>query len=558
MDLYVSNEVFVGNIGVGGNNPVRIQSMTNTPTHDVKSTVAQIVRLVKKGCEIVRVTVQGKREARACKLIREELNRLGIHVPLVADIHFYPPAALMVADYVDKVRINPGNFLDKRAQFKKEIYTDLEYKKELQELKKGFSPLVVKCKRLNRAIRVGVNHGSLCDRIMTRFGNSPLGMCISALEYLRVCKDLAFDSVIVSMKSSNVRVMIEAYRLLVTMMQKEGMAYPLHLGVTEAGLGMEGRIKSFAGIGALLQDAIGDTIRVSLTEDPEEEIEPAKQVAALKKQERVIFNPYPKREIKHPLLDHRKTIFFRTKGEKDLRDLGYKKQLNRWMAPKKTFDFIFDESFVQTGGPEFVTTKNVEDIPSNGAIIIYQVKRDFVQNVRQLRKNLIAKKDARPLLVELIMPKIDLALIASSIVSLLVDEVMDGFSLQVPGSAARNLQLCQALLQAARVRMSSVEMIACPGCGRTLFDLQKVAERIKKKSAHLIGTKIAVMGCIVNGPGEMADADYGYVGSSRGKVDLYKGRDCVVKGLEQEGADDRLIAFIESDRKYLVPKVHLY
>jgi (E)-4-hydroxy-3-methylbut-2-enyl-diphosphate synthase len=543
-----SRQVLIGNVAVGGNNPVRIQSMTNTPTHDVEATVTQIERLVKAGCEIVRVTVQGKREARACKLIRQELDKRKIAVPLVADIHFYPPAALLVAEYVDKVRINPGNFLDKRASFKQLSYSEAEYEAEVKKIFDGFSPLVNKCKSLKRALRIGVNHGSLSDRIMNRYGDTALGMCISALEYLRVCVELEFYSVIVSMKSSNVKVMVEAYRLLVKMMQEEGMDFPLHLGVTEAGPDLEGRVKSAAGIGTLLLDGIGDTIRVSLTEDPEFEIEPAKAIAALKKLKPVLYTPIPSKEISHPLLHPKKTLFLRPKNEEQILELGYKKQFNRWMPPKRVPDLIFAEGFIKSNDPAFTVIKKFEDVDPDAKIIVYQLEDDFVYRVRQFKEKLIQAGDSRALLVEFFMPKANLFEVCANVCSLLIDEVIDGFGLHINGDINFNVELGFALMQASRHRLTNVELIACPGCGRTLFNLQEVTQRIKKKTEHLVGTKIAVMGCIVNGPGEMADADYGYVGAARGKIDLYKGKECVLRGLDQEGAEDRLLEFIESDK----------
>lgn len=545
--VFLTREVRIGPVVIGGNNPVCIQSMTNTATHDVAATVDQIKRLSDAGCQIVRVTVQGKREALACKEIKENLIKDGYTIALVADIHFYPPAALLVAEFVDKVRINPGNFLDKRASFKKISYTDQEYQAEIEKIYEGFSPLVEKCKRLKRALRVGVNHGSLSDRIMNRFGDNPEGMCESALEYLRVCVKLNFFDVVVSMKSSNVKVMVAAYRLLVKKMIDEGMDFPLHLGVTEAGPDIEGRVKSSCGIGSLLIDGIGDTIRVSLTEDPEYEIEPAKKIARLKANDLILHEAYMPKVIEHSLLHQKKSVFMHLNTEKDFLDLGFKKQLNRWMSPKTAPDLIFSKNHVSIDDSRFVTLIKKDKIADRGQIIIYRVNQSYLQEVRAIKQRLVEKNDARPLLVQFDFPTQDLYEVSAIVASLVIDNVIDGFCINMSLGKKECLELSFLLLQASRDRLTRVELIACPGCGRTLFNLQEVTQRIKKKTEHFIGVKIAVMGCIVNGPGEMADADFGYVGSGRGKIDLYKGQVCVEKGVDQKDADERLLQLIECE-----------
>ncbi len=452
--------VKVGRVSIGGDNPVRIQSMTTSDTRNVKATVDQILKLQDVGCEIVRMTVQGKKEAEACGEIKNELIRLGCDMPLVADIHFYPPAAMVVADFVDKIRINPGNFVDTRAIFKKIIYTDEMYAKEVLKIEEEFAPLIEKCKKRGVAIRIGTNHGSLSDRIMNRYGDTPFGMVESAFEFARVCRKYDYHNFLFSMKASNPLVMIHAYRLLVAEMVNIGWNYPLHLGVTEAGNGEDGRIKSAVGIGSLLLDGLGDTIRVSLTEDPWAEIDPCKRIIKFAKE---------RSKLRLPTVDT--------------------------LVPK--------------------TLKE-------GSVILK------------------AKYD---------VSAADLVILASmELGAKLIDGLGNGVSID---SHHKSEDFERNLLQACRIISFKTDFIACPGCGRTLFDLQSVTNRIKEKTGHLPNVKIAIMGCIVNGPGEMADADFGYVGSRPGKIDLYVGKTCVEKNIDFIDAETKLIDLIKSHGKWV-------
>lgn len=477
----------MGHVGVGGENPVRVQSMTNSDTRDVEATIDQVMRLADAGCEIARMTVQGKKEAEAVEWIKNGLVQRGYDIPLVADIHFFPKAAMMVADFVEKVRINPGNFLDKRATFKQ-----VEFDDPAERLEVGFSPLVLKLKGQGKALRIGTNHGSLSDRIMSAYGDSPMGMCMSAIEYAEVCRRHDFHNLIFSMKSSNPTVMIAAYRLLVLEMEARGWDYPLHLGVTEAGDGLDGRVKSAMGIGSLLLDGIGDTIRVSLTEDPWEEIDPCKRLVRLfEREEGTGISDLPVTEIGRP--NRRMPVVL---GEET--DLG-----------------------------------------------VTELK---AHRLREGRESLRGKETVIKGVYPKEMCKEDFVLqSAAEMGTLLIEGYGDGLGLEGPMEETSELSF--AILQGARLRSTKTEYIACPSCGRTLFDLQEVTRRVKEKTKGMPGVKIAVMGCIVNGPGEMADADFGYVGSKRGKVDLYVGRERVERDIDEAEAPDRLLALINACQK---------
>ncbi len=513
---FKTREIKVGSVGVGGSNPVRIQSMTTSNTRDVDATVEQIVRLADAGCEIARVTVQGKKEAEACEGIKNGLLKRGYTIPLVADIHFYPPAALLVAEFADKVRVNPGNFIDKRASFKVIEYDDAAYARELAKIDDGFGPLVEKCKRLKKAMRIGTNHGSLSDRIMNRYGDSPRGMVESAFEFARVCRKYDYHDFCFSMKASNPVVMMHAYRLLVAEMRKIGWDYPLHLGVTEAGEGEDGRIKSAMGIGALLMDGLGDTIRVSLTEDPWDEIDPCKQI--VKYAEGVLgrgIEPFEEKQRDFTQLERRKVIY----------------------------EFPFHEQgsvVVKKGGQYFVDGVEIGE----DQCILFRPRVSAVHEVRFLVEKLKAEGTTLPLIVELDCPDVISAGIEYG--AILCDLLAEGV-------CVADEKLGFNLLQSARMRMTKTDFISCPGCGRTLFDLQEVSRRIREKTAHLAGVKIAIMGCIVNGPGEMADADFGYVGSKPGKIDLYVGKNCVERDIEFAEADFKLIDLIKSHGKWVEP-----
>lgn len=510
-----TREVQVGRVGVGGANPIRIQSMTTSDTRDVAKTVDQIMRLADAGCEIARITVQGKKEAESCEGIKDGLLQRGYNIPLVADIHFYPPAAMSAVEFVDKVRINPGNFADRRALFKVIEYDDAAYSSERVKMEETFAPLVEKCKRLKKAMRIGTNHGSLSDRIMNRYGDSPRGMVESALEFARVCRKYDYHDFMFSMKASNPIVMIHAYRLLAAEMRKLGWDYPLHLGVTEAGEGEDGRIKSAMGIGALLLDGLGDTIRVSLTEHPWDEIDPCKRMVQFAS--KALGKGIP---------------FFEETG-RDFTDLTRRKVI---------YPFPFHEqgSVVLKQGDRYT----VEGVPiALDQCILFRPTVSPVHETRRLIETLKRENVTAPLIVELqsICDPIDTGMEFGAI---LCDGLAEGISVE-------NEKLGFAILQSARMRMTKTDFISCPGCGRTLFDLQDVSRRIREKTAHLPGVKIAIMGCIVNGPGEMADADFGYVGSKPGKIDLYAGKTCVDKDIDFAQADLKLIELIKSHGKWV-------
>lgn len=622
-----TREVMVGNVGVGGSNPVRIQSMTTSSTRDVEATIDQIMRLADAGCEIARITVQGMKEADSCEAIKNGLLQRGYTIPLVADIHFFPPAAMRVIDFVDKVRVNPGNFVDKRASFKTIEYDDSTYAKEIEKIEEKFTPLVEKCKRLKRAIRIGTNHGSLSDRIMNRYGDTPQGMVESALEFARVCRNNDFHDFIFSMKSSNPQVMILAYRLLVAEMIALGWDYPLHLGVTEAGEGEDGRIKSAMGIGSLLLDGIGDTIRVSLTEDAWNEIDPCKRLIGLAKTyEGKGVEPFEEThrniaEIKRRPVALPKNIALHRDGtvilslhQEDLQATDLYKRLGcdvQFGRPKLKISTA--DGIVVPAHNNSKPLKDLKEIgvglfsksPQDGAVTLLSLQDAAIQSSKDLfaltTKAPIAVviKDESPskwVELETIKPaliflsptdhrlhycrqffdwlqskdmqipvilsfsyncsKEDLIIqAAAEYGALFCDGLGDGIWIDAPYEIEFLKSLSFNILQAARMRTSKTDFISCPSCGRTLFDLQDVSKRIRNRTSHLPGVKIAIMGCIVNGPGEMADADFGYVGSKPGMIDLYVGKQCVEKDISFADADDRLIELIKSHGRWSEPEI---
>lgn len=628
-----TREVLVGHVGVGGNNPVRIQSMTTSSTRDVDATIEQVIRLADAGCEIVRVTVQGMKEADSCEGIKNGLLQRGYTTPLVADIHFFPPAAMRVIDFVDKVRVNPGNYVDKRASFKTIEYDDASYAKEIEKIEEKFTPLVQKCKELKRAMRIGTNHGSLSDRIMNRYGDTPRGMVESALEFARVCRKNDYHDFMFSMKASNPQVMILAYRLLAAEMTSLGWDYPLHLGVTEAGEGEDGRIKSAMGIGSLLLDGIGDTIRVSLTEDAWNEIDPCKRLVAFAKSyEGTGVDPF---EEKHRHIEsvqrrpvtlsknmamHRDGTVMVSASLKDLEQQGFYKKIGCDIKcngkPKlKTASadcIILQErvgpndvinSLIETGITPFSTDAEQTDVipilSLHEASARANVSRFSLALVPVFPTTVIVKDESpdqwpllesiRPELIFLSPSKnrlhtarqffdwlkiknLDIPVIlsfnyecskedliiqsAAECGALFCDGLGDGIWIQAPYDIEFLRTLSFNILQAARMRTSKTDFISCPSCGRTLFNLQDVSKRIREKTGHLPGVKIAIMGCIVNGPGEMADADFGYVGSKPGKIDLYLGKQCVEKDIDFDDADERLIDLIKKHGRWVEPEVN--
>lgn len=602
-----TREVKVGLVGVGGDNPIRVQSMTTSDTRDAEATIDQIVRLADCGCEIARVTVQGMKEADTCEEIKNGLLKRGYDIPLVADIHFYPPAAMRVVDFVDKVRVNPGNFVDRRATFKIVEYDDATYAEEILKIEEKFGPLVVKCLKLGRAMRIGTNHGSLSDRIMNRFGDTPFGMVESALEFARVCRKFGYHDFIFSMKASNPLVMIEAYRLLVAEMMKLGWDYPLHLGVTEAGEGEDGRIKSSVGIGALLLDGIGDTIRVSLTEDPWCEIDPCQRLVRFAKSyQKSSLAPTPRKvALPQEGILHRDGSVFLPVTEDEMvaegfyEAIGCRVQFGRPEKELSAVDGLILEEVtpelsekalrLQEAGVVIFTRKSgaipilslEESLEESGpyalmlegeegwdqilqaspvCIFLAPKGKNRLHLGRTLAGWLKENSCDCPVIFAFDYAEVEEDLVihaAAEVGSLLADSLGEGVALKTSQSLLKRRQLSFNLLQACRMRATKTEFISCPGCGRTLFDLQEVASRIRSKTAHLPGVKIAIMGCIVNGPGEMADADFGYVGSRPGKIDLYVGKTCVERGIDFADADDRLIELIKTHNRWVNPELQL-
>ena len=463
----ISSEVRVGNIGIGGANPIRIQSMATTDTNDTEASVAQAKRIIDAGGELVRFTTQGTREAENMKNISARLKADGYQQPLVADVHFTAHTADVAAQYCEKVRINPGNYVDPGRTFKHLEYTDEEYAAELQKIEAKLVPFINICKEHHTAVRIGVNHGSLSDRIMSRYGDTPEGIVESCMEFLRIFRREQFNDVVISIKASNTVVMVQTVRLLVKTMDREDMHYPLHLGVTEAGEGENGRIKSAVGIGALLTEGIGDTIRVSLSEEPECEIPVARKLVEL-----AGSLPLP----------------LQKEGSQE-----------RMWIEDDTLHMVLD-------APDFETLQ------------------------------LKAAMAAGSLLIDRKATKLQLAVSSWPLAS------------QQPIANSQQLSsLSDSILQAARIKFTKTEYISCPGCGRTLYNLQETSARIKAATSHLVGLKIGIMGCIVNGPGEMADADYGYVGAGRGRISLYRKKECVLKNIPEEEAVEKLLELIRKD-----------
>lgn len=550
-----TDEVKVGPVGIGGDNPVRLQSMTNTSTMDTPGSVAQCERIHEAGADIVRLTAQGVREAENIGKIRAELREKGINVPLVADIHFNPKAAFEAARQVEKVRINPGNFVDPGRTFRKISYTDDEYAAELQRIDEALTPFLELCREKGTAIRIGVNHGSLSDRIMSRFGDTPAGMVESAMEFLRVCVKRNFTDVVISIKASNVRVMVETVRRLVNAMDAEDMHFPLHLGVTEAGDGEDGRVKSAVGIGTLLAEGIGDTIRVSLSEAPENEIPVARFLAgyvASWSGTTGIEGEYSKGydRLNPQRRETKESDGFGGENEPCVIGADSKAGYNPDSIPDKFADTW--TGFVEIKAP--CTDDELKSIPEGKVIVITSDHPNFQGAVSAVVHRMIDLGMTNPVVLKatykgiaadevMLRAAVDLG---APLMNGLADGIWIDTEAMIPADAAR---LAFGILQSARLRITRTEYIACPGCGRTLFDLESTLKKVKEATASLKGLKIGVMGCIVNGPGEMADADYGYVGAGAGHVSLYKGKQCIEKNIPEEEAVSRLIDFIEKDRK---------
>jgi (E)-4-hydroxy-3-methylbut-2-enyl-diphosphate synthase len=621
-----TRKVTIGAVPLGGSNPIRIQSMTTTDTMDTIATVEQTIRMVEAGCEYVRITAPSMNEAQNLAEIKKELKLRGYDVPLIADIHFTPNAAELAARIVEKVRVNPGNYADKK-RFETIEYNDYEYEAEMERIRKRFTPLVNICKEYGTAMRIGTNHGSLSDRIMSRYGDTPLGMVESALEFLRICEDLNYYSIVLSMKASNPKVMVQAYRLLINKMKEAGMNYPLHLGVTEAGGGEDGRIKSSVGIGTLLEDGIGDTVRVSLTEDPEFEAPVAialvNRYSHRKNHEGLIesndspidpFN-YKRREsfellglgggnVPRVIADYSK---INISGPDAFENIGYSYNAgtDKWNLSDMAADFIYlGEQIINFALPGSVKLIYDSEIWANAAnktagfplfelsdylnekeksplfnfvklalkdvnpdslkaikndskaiLVIESSSVNGMTELRQIFFELTKNEIKNPVIIKRDCKELDFESLrlysATDFGGLLIDGFGDGVwvgidEAQTGFSADINRSLF-GILQAARTRVSKTEYIACPSCGRTQFDLQKTTEMIRQRTGRLKGVKIAIMGCIVNGPGEMADADYGYVGSGNGKITLYRGKVVVKKSIPSANAVDELIDLIKED-----------
>ena len=613
-------EVKVGPIAIGGKNPIHIQSMTTANTMNTSATVDESIRMIDAGCKLVRITAPSKKDAENLANIKNELRLKGYKTPLVADIHYTPNAAEIAAKIVEKVRINPGNYADKK-KFEEIDYTDESYNNELLRIEEKFTPLVQICKQNNTSMRIGTNHGSLSDRILSRYGDTPKGMVESALEFIRICRKHDYHNIVISMKASNTRVMVYAYRLLVNEMIKEGMKYPLHLGVTEAGEGEDGRIKSAVGIGTLLSEGIGDTIRVSLTEAPEQEMPVAQKILDHFKN---IHNHKKIAETKQHQIDYfqykkRKTFQVENIGNKNvpivISDLSNRKKITQasffslgyrysvpldkwhisemasdfiyigeneinfeipgtlriisnyssWMKHKKGFpifnlkeyekikDFSETLNFLKIYDHE-ITPSSIDILKNNKSLVIF-LESENINCIAAMRKfffELIEKKIKNPIIISRKYEFNDdeqLQISASiDIGSLLIDGLGDGICISSNNCSNKMLNsISFGILQASRTRISKTEYISCPSCGRTLFDLQETTAKIRKVTDHLKGVKIGIMGCIVNGPGEMADADYGYVGTGPGKITLYKEKTVVKKNVPESEAVDALIDLIKEN-----------
>lgn len=626
-----TREVRIGDLLMGADHPIRVQSMTTTDTLDTAATVAQSIRMIEAGCELVRITAPSIKEAQNLEEIRKQLRAAGFNTPLVADIHFTPNAAEVAARIVEKVRVNPGNYADKK-KFEHIEYTDAAYEAELERIRERFVPLVRICKEYGTAMRIGTNHGSLSDRIMSRYGDSPLGMVESAMEFIRIAEEENYHNLVLSMKSSNPQVMVQAYRLLVSRMMEHGMAYPLHLGVTEAGEGEDGRIKSALGIGTLLEDGLGDTIRVSLTEEPEFEIPVARRLVERYSQRsghapiaafpKITYNPYEyNRRTSRSVLNigGSNVPVVISDYSKDALDqpaalfrvgYAYSVPLDKWNILDQACDFVYagsqqpdfeipgtlgliqdaahwqaelDRRYPLHEWADYLNAKHPRSSKLNfvrvhaGAFdtsTVSALQDDRTVVLVAMSENAHAMAELRRLFVALDAAGYDMPVVifrnydlddesrfqlyaSTDAGGLLTDGMGDGVWLSDGRLKSQKMvnQTAFGILQAARVRISKTEYISCPSCGRTLFDLQETTARIRKVTDHLKGLKIGIMGCIVNGPGEMADADFGYVGTGVGKITLYKGKEVVKRNVPSGEAVEALIDLIKSHGRWVEPRM---
>ena len=627
-DRFPTVEVNVGELKIGGTNPIRLQSMTTTDTMDTKGSVEQSIRMIEAGCELVRITAPSKNEAEHLAVLKKELNDQGYFTPIVADIHFTPNAAEIAAKIVEKVRVNPGNYADKK-KFEEIDYTEESYNAELKRIENKFTPLVLLCKEHNTAMRIGTNHGSLSDRILSRYGDTPEGMVESAMEFIRICEKNQFFNIVISMKASNTLVMVQAYRLLAATMIKNGSNYPLHLGVTEAGDGEDGRIKSAVGIGALLEDGLGDTVRVSLTEEPELEIPVARKLAEkfegknstfdfIPTNTELPYSPfhYSRRQTKqiHNIGSNNVPVVIADLSQKksikaaNFYSLGYNYsiQLDKWNLQDQAADYVYigdntiDFEVPGTLGvicdfdiwslhyskkPGFfpaLTLDLLKNLPAEAmAFVLLDVgqENDYLKlkeypnaiavirskyaNTTQLFRNIYFNFANSQILNPVVLqiesstndPETFQLNVSSEAGSLLIDGFGDGLWLVSNQANTLINSTAFGILQATRTRISKTEYISCPSCGRTLFDLQETTAKIRKETSHLKGIKIGIMGCIVNGPGEMADADYGYVGTGPGKINLYKEKIVTKKNVPENEAVQELIMLIKENGDWIEPKI---
>lgn len=614
-------EVNVGKVKFGGQNPIRLQSMTTTDTMDTELSIDQAIRMIDAGCELVRYTAPSKKEAENLKAIRQGLDAKGYNTPIVADIHFTPNAAEVAALHIEKIRVNPGNYADKK-KFEEIDYTDESYQAELVRIKEKFTPLVLLCKSKDRAIRIGTNHGSLSDRITSRFGDSAIGMVESALEFIQICEDNEFYNIVISMKSSNPLIMVQAYRILAEKMLQRDRVYPLHLGVTEAGEGEDGRIKSAVGIGTLLEDGLGDTIRVSLTEEPEFEIPVAKKLA--ERYANRSIHDYIKPidfDLPYNPFEHtkRKTNSVKNIGGKNhpvvISDLSHLDQLkpanlfgvgygynitdDKWNIKEQAVDYIYTGQSIPDFGLPGTLTIICDANVWNGKLQTYPIfgdlktfkeakkksdtlnfvcidtsSLDSIDELKTLDETIVLVSfssnfhrmaEKRRFFIELMHQDVKTPVVifneysdidnesfqlyaSTDFGALLIDGMSDGIWIKTENCSTLQLNTSTAfgILQATRTRISKTDYISCPSCGRTLFDLQETTAKIRSKTNHLKGLKIGIMGCIVNGPGEMADADYGYVGVGKGKINLYKEKTVIKKSISETEAVDELVNLIKA------------
>jgi (E)-4-hydroxy-3-methylbut-2-enyl-diphosphate synthase len=610
---YVSSVFSIGCIPIGGNNPIRIQSMTNTDTLDTKASVAQCIRIIEAGADYVRLTAQGIREAENLAIIKKELRKAGFNTPLIADIHFNPLAAETAARLVEKVRINPGNYADKRASFEKQELTDKEYDEELERTHTKLLPLINICRDNKTVIRVGINHGSLSDRIMTRFGNTPSGMVHSALEFIKIFRSENFNDLVISMKSSDTSIMINATRMLVSRMQNEGLSYPLHLGVTEAGEGEDGRVRSAAGIGALLAEGIGDTIRVSLSEDPEKEIPVARKLADY--YPRSISGANSEKPINYKAPSSKPEIFKKIIGPLVIANMTSYTEIGEDAYKNAGFDVNMKSGEIirNDSSADLIITKDCPNkIPDDTSLIIpYRIWSEnkligksfplfspetFHESTCQSEKlnvlltgshfNIEYLRNPDPsttlviftfnpekerysadhflnmleennLKLNVVLNPVfhennieDLEIKAASLLGrFVIDKRISGISVTNFGEISQRdvIAIAFSILQCTETRITRTLFLSCPTCGRTKFNLQESVRKVKEVTGHLKGLKIAVMGCVVNGPGEMAGADYGYVGAASGKVHIYRGTKAVLKNISEKDAAEELLKLIEKD-----------